>query len=46
LAGSSLASALGPPLRFSARARMVLNGVTVVPWMKSPQSGTLERFTI
>ena len=26
--GSRRASALGPPLRFSARARMVLNGVT------------------
>ena len=29
LAGSSLASAFGPPLRCSVRARMVLNAVTV-----------------
>jgi len=27
--GSSLASAFGPPLRFSARARMVLNGMVM-----------------
>jgi hypothetical protein len=40
--GSSLASALGPPLRFSARARMVLNAVTAAAPRLIPLEISLE----